>query len=53
MGDDTVRCLISYKRGPFYGVQDIGVSSEDDPTVSEAIRKMESNGWVILGVRFW
>jgi len=48
---NRMRCIITYKRGPFSGTLDIGVSSEKDVRVQEEIAKL--GNVEIISVKFW
>ena len=47
-----MRCIVSYKDGPFYGTLDFGVSSERDGAVDRELAKLRDRGASVLSVRF-
>lgn len=46
-----MRCVISYQRGPFWGLLEFGVTSADDPRIDLERDRLFTNGAVIIRQR--
>jgi hypothetical protein len=36
-----MRCIVCYRRGPFFGYLDFGVTGQDDPVIAENIKGLQ------------